>query len=148
MSSIQWEDFERIHVVRKIREVIGSWFSVDILLVDDQGKIRNSFKGDESPRANFLMKKVLNNDVGWEYLSQTVEKVNSQLMKSNLRFHEFVFLPTVEGLAIPIVVDEEYFGAVVALGYRKDPSEKAGSEYLAQAKVLGFSEGEAQEAYR
>lgn len=148
MSSIQWEDFERIHVVRKIREVIGSWFSVDILLVDDQGKIRNSFKGDESPRANFLMKKILNNDVGWEYLSQTVEKVNSQLMKSNLRFHEFVFLPNVEGLAIPIVVDEEYFGAVVALGYRKDPVEIAGSEYLSQAKVLGFSDGEAQEAYR
>lgn len=44
MSSIQWEDFERIHVVKKIREVIGSWFSVDILLVDDQGKIRNSYK--------------------------------------------------------------------------------------------------------
>ena len=88
MSSIQWEDFERIHVVRKIREVIGSWFHVDILLVDDQGKIRNSFKGDESPRANFLMKKILNQDVGWEYLSQVVEKVNAQLLKSNLRFHE------------------------------------------------------------
>jgi transcriptional regulator with GAF, ATPase, and Fis domain len=148
MSSIQWEDFERIHVVKKIREVIGSWFSVDILLVDDQGKIRNSYKGDEAPRANFLMKKILNNDVGWEYLSQVVEKVNAQLIKSNLRFHEFVFLPSVEGLAIPIVVDEEYFGAVIALGYRKDSSEKANSEYLSQTKVLGFSDGEAQEAYR
>jgi len=77
MSSIQWEDFERIHVVRKIREVIGSWFYVDVLLVDDQGKLRNTFKGDESPRANFMMKKILGQDVGWEYLSQTVEKVNA-----------------------------------------------------------------------
>lgn len=148
MSSIQWEDFERIHVVRKIREVIGSWFHVDILLVDDQGKIRNSFKGDESPRANFLMKKVLGHDVGWEYLSQVVEKVNSQLLKSNLRFHEFPFLPCVEGLAIPIVVDEEYFGAVIALGYRKDGIDKGSADFFAQTKVLGFSDVEATEAFK
>lgn len=148
MSSIQWEDFERIHVVRKIREVIGSWFHVDILLVDDQGKIRNSFKGDESPRANFLMKKILNQDVGWEYLSQVVEKVNAQLLKSNLRFHEFVFLPAVEGLAIPIVVDEEYFGAVVAIGYKKEESDKAPNDFMAQAKVLGFSDMESNEAFK
>ncbi len=148
MSAIQWEDFERIHVVRKIREVIGSWFHVDILLVDDQGKIRNSFKGDESPRANFLMKKILNQDVGWEYLSQVVEKVNAQLLKSNLRFHEFAFLPNVEGLAIPIVVDEEYFGAVVAIGYRKEDGDKATAEFLSQAKVLGFSDIESHEAFK
>ena len=148
MSSIQWEDFERIHVVRKIREVIGSWFHVDILLVDDQGKIRSSFKGDESPRANFMMKKILTGDVGWEYLSQVVEKVNSQLLKSNLRFHEFSFLPSVDGLAIPIVVDEEYFGAVVALGFKKEPGEKGSADFYAQTKVLGFSEMEAAEAFK
>ncbi len=146
MSSIQWEDFERIHIIRKIREVIGSWFHVDILLVDDQGKIRNSFKGDESPRANFLMKKILNQDVGWEYLSQVVEKVNAQLLKSNLRFHEFAFLPSVEGLAIPIVVDEEYFGAVIAIGYRKE--EEVSDDFLSQTRILGFSEIESQEAFK
>jgi two-component system response regulator HupR/HoxA len=148
MSAIQWEDFDRIHVVRKIREVIGSWFHVDILLVDDQGKLRNTFKGDESPRANFLMKKILGNDVGWEFLSQTVEKVNSQLLRSNLRFHEFTFLPNIDGLSIPIVVDEEYFGAVVAIGYRKEDHDKAPSDFLEQAKVLGFSDVEAVEAYK
>jgi two-component system response regulator HupR/HoxA len=148
MSSIQWEDFERIHVVRKIREVIGSWFHVDILFVDDQGKIRNSYKGDDSPRANFLVKKILSQDVAWEFLSQAAEKVNSQLLKSHLRFHEFAILPNIEGLAIPIMVDEEYFGYVLALGYKKEAGDKPSQEYLSQSRVLGFSEIEAQEAYK
>ena len=90
---IKWEEFEHIHVVRKIREVVGNWFHVDILLVDDQGRLKNLERGQKKLWANTLLAQVLQKDAGFDYLTQAVEKVNAHVARSDARHYEFSFFP-------------------------------------------------------
>lgn len=140
---IKWEEFEHIHVVRKIREVVGNWFHVDILLVDDQGRLKNVEKGQKKLWANTVLSQLLQKDAGFDYLTQTVEKVNAHISKSDVRHYEFAFLPGISGVAFPIVMEGEYFGVVVALGYRKD-EHKIEAEFLKVVEPFGYTPTECE----
>ena len=144
---IKWEEFEHIHVVRKIREVVGNWFHVDVVLADDQGRVRNFEKGQKKTWSNPLLAHVLNKDSGFDYLAQIVEKVNSHLSHNDLRHHEFDLMPGIHGIAFPIVLEGEYLGAVLALGYKKQDSVKAAPPFFAQMESFGFSKVEAEKAF-
>jgi len=135
---IKWEEFEHIHVVRKIREVVGNWFNVDILLVDDQGRLKNVERGQKKLWANTILAQILQKDAGFDFLAQSVEKINNHVAKSDVRHYEFSFLPGVWGVSFPIVMEGEYFGVVVALGYRKEEL-KVDPDFTKQIEGLGFS---------
>jgi two-component system response regulator HupR/HoxA len=145
---IKWEEFEHIHVVKRIREVVGNWFHVDVLFVDDQGRLRNFEKGQKKLWANTLLANTVGTDNGYEYLAQAMEKVNAQLNKSEARHHEFEFLPGCIGVGFPIVVDGEYFGAVVALCFRREDKEKASPTFIRQLEDFGLSASEADKAFK
>jgi two-component system response regulator HupR/HoxA len=143
---IQWEEFERIHVVRKIREVLGNWFQVDILLADDQGRLRNVHRGEKKLWANTLLSQVMIHDAGFDYLSQTVERVNASLRKGDLRYHEFEFFSDIQGVAFPILVDGEYLGSVVAVAFKTEEDSKGNKEFFKQTAAFGISEADARKA--
>jgi len=145
---IKWEEFEHIHVVRKIREVVGNWFHVDILFVDDQGRLKNWEKGQRKLWSNTLLAQVAGHDAGYDYLAQTVERENSHLSRSDLRHHEFEFLPGTQGIAFPIIVDSEYLGAVVAVCYRKEPHGSMDPKFVSQCAVFGLSPADCEKAFQ
>ena len=145
---IKWEEFEHIHVVRKLREVVGNWFHVDIFFVDDQGRIKNFEKGQKKLWSNTLLAQVVVKEAGYEYLAQCAEKVSSHLHKSDGKHYDFSFMPGVSGCAFPIEMDGEYLGCIFAVGYRKDvdgPMEHGFAELVA---TFGLSHSDAEKAYR
>lgn len=117
---IKWDEFDKIHVVRKIKEVLGSWFAVDVLLVSDDGFIRNFQRGEKRNWSNALLANLASKDAGFDHLCQVVEKANSTLMRSDRRFHEFDYMPGVLGIAFPIIDEGEFLGSVVAIGYKAE----------------------------
>ncbi len=145
---IKWEDFEHIHVVRKIREVVGSWFHVDIFLADEQGRIKNLERGEKKLWANTLLSQVLARPEGFDYLAQTIEKINSQILKSDVRSIDFNFIPGVKGVAFSIVSEGEFFGLVVAIGYRKEGSDKSDPAAISQLEAFGLSASDAEKAIK
>ncbi len=145
---IQWEEFEHIHVVRKIREVVGNWFQVDIVFMDDQGRIKNFDKGQKKLWSNTLLAQVATKDGGYDYLAQTLEKASSHLSRSDLRHHEFEFLPEVWAVAFPIVVDNEYLGGITALCFRKDADAKMPAAFVKQLEVFGLSSADADKIWK
>lgn len=145
---IQWEEFEHIHVVRKIREVVGNWFQVDILFVDDQGRLKNFQKGEKKLWSNTLLANVVAKDSGYEYLSQIVEKVNSQLNRSDVKHHEFEFVPGIWGVAFPIIFENEYFGHISAIGFKKDADAKATAPFFKQCEGFGLSQSDCEKAFK
>ncbi len=145
---IQWEEFEHIHVVRKIREVVGNWFQVDILFADDQGRLKNFEKGQKRLWSNTLLANVADKDAGYEYLSQIVERVSSQLSRSDLRHYEFEFLPGIFGVAFPIVVDNEYLGAIAAIGFKKEADVKITPAFVKQVEAFNLSASDCDKAFR
>jgi two-component system response regulator HupR/HoxA len=145
---IKWEEFEHIHVVRKIREVIGHWFQVDILFADDQGRLKNFEKGQKKLWSNTLLANTMVHDSGYDYLAQSVEKVNASISKGDGKFHEFLFVPGIHAVAFPIVSEGEYFGLVVAIGFRKEGSAPADSAFVTQLQSFGLSPAECEKAFQ
>jgi two-component system, NtrC family, response regulator HupR/HoxA len=37
---INWDEFEHIHVIRKLKQIIGSWWHIDVVFTDDKGRLR------------------------------------------------------------------------------------------------------------
>lgn len=143
---IKWDEFDKIHVVRKIKEVLGSWFAVDVLLVSDDGFIRNANRGEKRHWASPLLALSVSKDAGFDHLCQVVEKANSTLMRSDRRFHEFEYVPGVQGIAFPIVDEGEYLGSVVAIGYKAEdvsPSKPT----LTALQNIGFTPAEVDKVW-
>ncbi len=145
---IKWEEFEHIHVVRKIREVVGNWFQVDILFVDDQGRLKNFEKGQKRLWSNTLLANTVNTEAGYDYLAQVIERENAHLVRADVKHHEFEFMPGCHGMAFPIVVDSEYVGAVVALCYHKAPSPQVDPRFVTQCEAFRLSPSDAEKAWR
>ena len=37
---INWEEFEHIHVINKLKQILASWWSIDIIFTDERGMVR------------------------------------------------------------------------------------------------------------
>ncbi|NCN40312.1 AAA domain-containing protein [bacterium] len=144
---IKWEEFEHIHVVKRLREVLGSWFHVDVVFVDDQGRMKNFEKGQRKLWSNTLLANTVDKESGYEYFAQTLEKVNQKLFKSDTAHVGFEYVPGVHGVAFPIIAENEYFGCVVGLAYRKEDSTKVTKDFVKTVEEMGLSGSEAERAF-
>ena len=58
---INWDDFEHIHVIRKLKEVIAKWWAIDVYFADDRGNLKIIEKGVKrdfsNPVLNLLMQR-------------------------------------------------------------------------------------------
>jgi hypothetical protein len=44
-EKVRWEDFDKMHVIRKLKEIIGKWWSVQINFTDKKGFLRGVPEG-------------------------------------------------------------------------------------------------------
>lgn len=145
---IKWEEFEHIHVVKRLREVLGNWFHVDILFVDDQGHVKNFEKGQRKLWSNTLLAHTVDKAGGYEHFQSVLSKVNSSLFKADSNHIEFEYMPGVHGVAFPIIVDNEYLGCVVGIAYRKDEHGKTPADFLKSVESWGLSGSDAEKAFK
>jgi transcriptional regulator with PAS, ATPase and Fis domain len=145
---IQWEEYEHIHVVKRLREVLGSLFHVDVLFVDDQGKVKNFEKGQRKLWSNTLLANTLDKNESYEHFTKCIEKVNASLFKSDSSHLEFEYVPGVHGIAFPIISDNEYHGCVVGLAYRKEDVSTVDSGFVKAVEPMGLSASDAEKAFR
>jgi two-component system, NtrC family, response regulator HupR/HoxA len=38
---INWDEFEHIHVIKKLKHILGAWWNVDTVFTDDRGVLRS-----------------------------------------------------------------------------------------------------------
>ena len=54
---INWDEFEHIHVIRKLKEVIAKWWNIDVFFADDRGNLKivekEISKATSSPQDRF-----------------------------------------------------------------------------------------------
>jgi two-component system, NtrC family, response regulator HupR/HoxA len=145
---IKWEEFEHIHVVKRLREVLGSWFHVDVIFVDDQGRLKNFEKGQRKLWANTLLANTLDKDSGYDFFAESLAKVNASLFKADTPHTEFEYAPGVFGVAFPIIAENEYFGCVVGLAYRKEDHAKVDPKFVSLVGDMGLSQPDAEKAFK
>jgi len=129
---INWDEFEHIHVIRKLKEVIARWFSVDVLFADDRGNLKILEKGTKKELSNQVLSLMLQRDDGYEKISDFVRDITVNLRKSQDKEARQEFLPNLHGSAFPIVIDNDFMGAVICLGYMNEGAADTARKELAK----------------
>lgn len=117
---INWDDIRDIHVIKKLEEILSSWFSTTIILVDENGEIKNIEKNHFLPGQNLLCQLILQSPNGMDFLTKFTENACNQLHDSddNVLTIEGP-LPFTHAIVSSIKVDREFSGAVIAWPHLK-----------------------------
>jgi two-component system, NtrC family, response regulator HupR/HoxA len=117
---INWDEFEHIHVIKKLKQILASWWNIDIIFTDERGFVR----GPEVKAASFVnpaVKLFLSKEAGAENLSELVSKSTDDLRNSSTHYAIKKWDMSGFDIAIvPILIENEFMGHVVAMGFLKD----------------------------
>lgn len=143
---IDWKTIKDLHANKKLEEVIGKWFGVDIFYTDKHGRIfADIFEKDYVFKSHFF-KIQAGLPYGKELLSQDIEKGLEMLTKSDEKcFYFNSFFPNVRMLSAKIEAEGEFLGAVFAYPYVTDQITQGEQEDIVQKLVeCGSSPEDAQ----
>lgn len=130
---INWDEFEHIHVIRKLKEVIAKWWNVDVFFADDRGNLKIIEKGTKREHANTVMNVLLSREDGYETLSEFVRNTVVELRKTQEKDLSREFLPNLHTSSFPIIIDNEFMGAVICVGYLKEGVSDGQKKELSKA---------------
>lgn len=117
---INWDEFEHIHVIRKLRQVLSSWWNVDIVFTDERGQIKG-FDPSHTQWANPGLGYLINKDVVQNSLGELVTKTIDELRLSDNKYAMKKWdMSGFDVGVFPIMIENDYMGSVVAVPFFKD----------------------------
>ena len=137
---INWDEFEHIHVIKKLKSILNSWWSIDTVFTDERGQLKG-FEKSKSPFANPVTEKLLNKESATTNLCELVSRALDDLRSSDNRYAIRKWDMTGFDVAIfPIVIDGDMLGTVVALGFLKDSAGQRLVEIRERLAAFGCSQ--------
>jgi two-component system, NtrC family, response regulator HupR/HoxA len=117
---INWNDFEHIHVIKKLKQILNSWWSIDIVFTDERGHLKG-LEGNKisfvNPAVNYLMQKDATK-------ASLAELVASCIQEFKASHNPYVFKKWdavgFDVCVFPILIENDFVGTVVAAGFFKD----------------------------
>ncbi len=118
---INWDEFEHIHVIRKLKEILSSWWNIDLVFTDERGHLRGTDFSSPNKFTNPAVATYLTKDSVLDNLAETIQKAMEDLKGSQNRFSVRKWDTAGFDIAIvPIIIDNDFMGTVVAMGFLKD----------------------------
>jgi transcriptional regulator with PAS, ATPase and Fis domain len=143
---IDWKTIKDLHANKKLEEIIGKWFGVDIFYTDKHGNIHsNIFEKDHDFLSHFF--KVQSHlPYGKEFLKQDIEKGLDTLSEvKDQSFYFNSFFPHVRMIAAKIEAEGEFLGAVFAYPYVTDQITTANLKEIREKLIeCGATEDDAK----
>lgn len=120
MNTINWDEFEHIHVIKKLKHILNAWWNIDVVFTDDRGKI----KGFDSEKPGFnspAIANIFSKESGQNNIAELVTKSLNDLRTSHSHFilRKWDYLGCDAGV-FPIMIGNDCVGAVLAMGFFKD----------------------------
>jgi two-component system response regulator HupR/HoxA len=137
---INWNDFEHIHVIKKLKHVLHTWWNIDIVFTDERGHLKG-LEGDKvsyaNPAVNYLVNKESSQADLAAVVSASIEKLRQTNGKCDLQKWE---LAGFDMCVFPIIIENDYVGSVTALGFFKDSDfAKSIAEVQSKLSAIGCS---------
>lgn len=115
---ILWNELDHMHVIRKLREILSSWWNIDVLFADTFGNIKSP---EFDKLNNEIVKKVLEPSEAKANLSALIA---NQIVKLANSKEDNVIINwdycDLDCAIFPIVMNGNIMGAVITLGFLKD----------------------------
>lgn len=137
---INWDEFEHIHVIRKLKQILGSWWNIDVIFTDERGHIKG-LDTNQPKLVNHATEEFLSKETARTHLQETVAKTIEDLRTSDSRFAVKKWDTAGFDIAIfPINIENDFVGTVIALGFLKDQEGMSRlNEIKERLAVLGTS---------
>jgi two-component system, NtrC family, response regulator HupR/HoxA len=144
---IDWKSIKELHVNKKLEQIIGGWYGLDIFYADEQGRVQFVTQADYPFKSPFF-KLQMSQSFGHEWLENDVERVFETFnQRDELCIEWESFFPKTYGYAHKVIVDGEVHGAIFAFPYFKDTCTSEDVEKVVQKMVeCGVSAEDAKEA--
>ncbi|OFZ28833.1 MAG: nitrogen fixation protein NifA [Bdellovibrionales bacterium RIFCSPHIGHO2_01_FULL_40_29] len=117
---MNWDDFEHIHVIKKLKHILHAWWNIDIVFTDERGHLKG-FEGDKITYANPAVNYLVNKEVTQNSLAELVSNSIQDLRQSQNRY--LIKKWDASGFDVcvfPIIIENDFVGTVVAMGFFKD----------------------------
>lgn len=122
---INWDEFEHIHVIKKLKEILSSWWNIDTLFTDDRGHLKG-FESDRlklvNPAVKFLLDKPTSHDSVQDLVTKSLEDLKQSGNGYSIRRWDAAGFDVA---VFPIVIEGDLVGTVLALGFFKDNANTA-----------------------
>ena len=115
-KDVRWEDFDKMHVIRRLKEIIAKWWNVQINFTDKKGFLRGVPEGRFFNPLNPICKAIVADKRGFETRVDTARKTTVASMSS--KTHKISRSP--EGfsvISVPIFVGGTFAGTVFGDGF-------------------------------
>lgn len=137
---INWDEFEHIHVIKKLKQILNSWWNIDVVFTDERGQLRGT---DPKTFAfcNPAVSTFLSKETSVASLADNVQKTMEEIRTSGNRYSIKKWDTAGFDMAIiPITIENDFMGCVVALGFMKDRSQVSRiSEIRERMAIFGAS---------
>lgn len=117
---INWDDFEHIHVIKRLRHVLNSWWNVDVIFTDERGLIKG-LEGQKAAWANPSIGYLVAKDSTQASIAELVTKTIDDLRMSDNKFSMKKWdLAGFDVGVFPIMIENDFMGTVIAMGFFRD----------------------------
>lgn len=117
---INWDEFEHIHVIKKLKHILNTWWHIDVLFTDERGHLKG-FDRSKQHLVNPGVNTYLQKDSALDSLAELVTKSIEDLRLSENRYAIRKWDMTGFDVAVlPIMIENDFMGCVVALGFLKE----------------------------
>src|SRR4051812_28665033 len=131
--------FEDLHIVRKIRQTVRKWWSIELAFADESGFVVDHKKGIVVPPHNPICQSCLRGKEGFSRCNRSVEKAIVQLnRKPDQPQRAGPCHMGIDIIAVPVMVEGEYQGAMFACGFLIDGDAQRKATVIERAKALGL----------
>ncbi|MCC7403670.1 MAG: sigma 54-interacting transcriptional regulator [Bdellovibrionales bacterium] len=138
---INWDEFEHIHVIKKLKQILNAWWNIDIIFTDERGHLRG-IDPTSAKLCNPAVNVFLNKESAADSLADTISKSIEDLRASENRYSIRKWETAGFDIAIvPILIDNDFMGTVVAMGFIKDATNNAArmNEVRERLAIFGAS---------
>lgn len=132
-KSVRWEEFDKLLVIRRLRDLVSRWWNIQINFTDEKGFIRGVPEGKFFNPTNMICKTITQDNQGFGGCRGTAQQTTVATMNSKdakiSRCHAGF-----SALSVPIRVGKKYMGCVFADGFVHEST--AGEQRVAIAEYL------------
>jgi len=115
-DNVRWSDFDKLHVIRRLRELVGKWWKIQINFTDTKGLLRGVPDGKFFNPLNPICQAVTSDNKGFEACRGTARQTTVDTTRSKdarlSRCHAGF-----STITVPIRVEGKFMGCVFGDGF-------------------------------
>ena len=139
-ETVKWQDFDKLHVIRRLRQLVGNRWKVQLNFTDEKGFVRGVTKGKFFNPLNEVCIGITNKSHGFKGCMGTVKQTTlNSYSKRNKNAHLSTCHAGFSTLSVPIVIKGVYLGCVFGDGFIISETEKQQKIQLSNYLKANFS---------